>query len=93
MSGAPILVTCYRNGVSSYGAWLTDPVMLDRIRALAREGGNRLVADVIWDRREPWTKAVTDPWPAVDSFDVALDLDHDGPAPVAAPPKPKRKKR
>jgi hypothetical protein len=52
MSGAPIVVTCYRNGVDSYGTWLTDRTMLDRIRALAREGGKNLVADVIWHGRE-----------------------------------------
>lgn len=92
MSGAPILVTCYRNGVDSYGTWLTDPTMLTRIRALAHEGGKNLVADVIWYSREPWTKLVTDTWPAVDTFDVSLELDRDFVVP-APPAKPKRKKR
>ncbi|MDO9020701.1 MAG: hypothetical protein Q8S73_16025 [Deltaproteobacteria bacterium] len=92
MSGAPILVTCYRNGVNSYGTWLTNPTMLDRIRALAREGGKDLVADVIWNNREPWTKPITDAWPAVDTFDVSLELDRDRPEPVA-PAKSRRKKR
>lgn len=93
MSGAPILVTCYRNGVDSYGTWLADPTMLTRIRALAREGGKNLVADVIWFNREPWTKRVTDTWPAVDTFDVSLELDRDFVAPTATPAKAKRRKR
>lgn len=93
MSGAPIVVTCYRNGVDSYGTWLTDRTMLDRIRALAREGGKNLVADVIWHNREPWTKLVTDAWCAVDTFDVSLDLDHDRPPPAAPPAKATRKQR
>ncbi|TAK18179.1 MAG: hypothetical protein EPO40_38080 [Myxococcaceae bacterium] len=92
MSGAPIVVLCYRNGVSSYGTWLTDPTMLDRIRTLAHEGGKSLVADVIWYNREPWTKAITDAWAAVDTFDVSLALDRDRPEPVA-PAKALRKKR
>jgi hypothetical protein len=96
MSGAPIVVHCYRNGVDSYGTWITDPAILGRIRNLAREGGKSLVADVIWYHREPWTKQVTDAWCAVDSFDVSLDLDHDRPEPLPPPetasPR-KRKKR
>lgn len=93
MSGAPTVVTCYRNGVDSYGTWITDPAILGRIRSLAREGGKSLVADVIWYSREPWTKQVTDAWCAVDSFDVALELDHDRPEPAPPPATTSRKKR
>ena len=96
MSGAPITVTCYRNGIDSYGTWVTDPTAMARVRALAAEGGERLVGDVIWYEREPWTKALTAPWPAVDTFHVTLALDADGVAPRAAAPKqsrgPKRKR-
>ncbi len=81
MSGAPIVVTCYRNGIWSYGAWITHATALQRVRELAAEGGSGLVADVIWYQREPWTKPIVDAWPAVDSFDVALALDEDRPLP------------
>jgi hypothetical protein len=90
MSGAPILVTCYRNGIDSYGTWVTDATAMTRVRALAAEGGSRLVGDVIWDAREPWTKAVTASWPAVDTFHVVLALDTDAPRPENAPPKAAR---
>ena len=96
MSGAPIVVTCYRNGIDSYGTWVTDATAMTRIRALAAEGGAKLVGDVIWYEREPWTKAITNSWPAVDSFDVALALDTDCERPAAAPAarkKPQKKRR
>ena len=87
MGGAPILVTCYRNGIDSYGTWITDATALTRVRALAAEGGESLVADVIWHEREPWTKRITSTWPAVDTFNVSLALDTD--RPTASPPKPR----
>ena len=90
MGGAPITVCCYRDGIESYGRWIVDPVALTRVRALAAEGGVSCVEDVIWHNLEPWTKAVTDAWPAVDSFRVVLHLDSDV-APASAPPAPKRK--
>lgn len=84
MGGAPILVTCYRNGIDSYGTWITDATALTRVRALAAEGGESLVADVIWHEREPWTKRITSAWPAVDTFNVSLAPDR-GPVVAAAP--------
>jgi hypothetical protein len=95
MSGAPITVVCYRNGVDSYGRWISDRTTLERVRALADEGGKNLVEDVIWYNREPWTRAVTDAWPAVDTFQVSLALDTDGipPAPTPTSPARKRKKK
>lgn len=91
MSGAPILVTCYRNGIDSYGTWVTDATAMTRVRALAAEGGSRLVGDVIWNALEPWTKAITASWPAVDTFDVALALDTDAPRPETESPKAARR--
>jgi sugar phosphate isomerase/epimerase len=96
MSGAPIVVTCYRNGIDSHGTWVTDATAMTRVRALAAEGGKALVADVIWYEREPWTMAVTSAWPAVDSFDVALALDTDHTPPggeTVARKKPQKKLR
>lgn len=96
MSGAPIVVTCYRNGIDSHGTWITDATALARVRALAAEGGEALVGDVIWYEREPWTKAVTSAWPAVDSFNVSLALDTDRAPPDAAPAarrEPREKRR
>lgn len=50
--------------------------------------------NVIWHNLEPWTKAITDAWPAVDSFCVSLCLDSDGaPAPAQPPPKRKAKRK
>jgi len=96
MSGAPIVVTCYRNGIDSYGTWVTDATAMRRVRELAAEGGAALVGDVIWYEREPWTKSVTSAWPAVDSFDVSLALDTDRATPgaeTAARKKPRKKPR
>lgn len=93
MSGAPITVVCYRNGIDSYGRWITDPTALTRVRELAAEGGQSLVEDVIWYEKEPWTKAITAAWPAVDSFGVSLCLDADRPPPPAEPLKKARKSR
>jgi hypothetical protein len=96
MSGAPITVICYRNGIDSYGRWITDPTALTRVRELAAEGGRGLVEDVIWYEKEPWTKAVTQAWPAVDSFNVSLELDADRPSPPATALKraaPSKRKR
>lgn len=97
MSGAPITVVCYRNGIDTYCGWLTDRAVLDRVRVLAAEGGRDLVEDTIWYNREPWTKRITDHWPAVDSFRVVLALDRDfeppAPLPAAAPRKKKAKKK
>lgn len=90
MSGAPITVFCYRNGIDTYGGWLTDPAVLDRVRILAAEGGRALVEDTIWYNREPWTRQITDHWPAVDSFRVALLLDQDNDAPPSVAAKPAR---
>lgn len=77
MSGAPITVVCYRNGIDGYHHWITDRAVLDRVRVLVAEGGVKLVEDVIWYEREPWTKKITSGWPAVDSFNVVLALDED----------------
>ena len=85
MSGAPIVVTCYRNGIDSYGTWVTDATAMRRVRELAAEGGAALVGDVIWYEREPWTKSITSAWPAVDTFDVSLALDIDRTPPSAEP--------
>lgn len=93
MGGAPILVTCYRNGIDSYGTWITDATALTRVRALAAEGGERLVADVIWYEREPWTKLVTSAWPAVDTFNVSLALDTDRPTAAASKPRTRGARR
>jgi len=46
---------------------------------------------VIWNALEPWTKAITASWPAVDTFDVALALDTDAPRPENEPPKAARR--
>ena len=93
MGGAPILVTCYRNGIDSYGTWITDATALTRVRALAAEGGESLVADVIWHEREPWTKRITSTWPAVDTFNVSLALDTDYARPVDPPKRPRKARR
>lgn len=90
MGGAPIVVTCYRNGIESYGDWITDATALTRVRELAAEGGERLVGDTIWDEREPWAKLITKGWPAVDTFFVDLCLDRDRPAPVSSEKKPRK---
>ncbi len=98
MGGAPVTVVCYRNGVDSYGTWVTDRTVLERVRALAHEGGERLVGDVIWNASEPWTRRLTEAWPAVDTFAVSLCLDRDYTPPAApvsqrAPRKGKGQKR
>lgn len=93
MSGAPITVFCYRNGIENYGGqWITDRAALDRVRALAAEGGVRLVEDTIWYVREPWAKRISDAWPAVDSFSVVLllDQDYEPPAKPAERARPKK---
>jgi hypothetical protein len=93
MSGAPITVVCYRNGIDGYHSWITDRAALDRVRALVAEGGVKLVEDVIWNEREPWTKKITSGWPAVDSFNVVLALDEDYAPPVtSAAARPAKKK-
>ena len=92
MGGAPITVVCYRNGVDSYGTWITDRTVLERVRALAHEGGEQLVGDVIWNRSEPWTARVTDAWPAVDTFSVSLCLDADYTPPSQRAARTRKKK-
>jgi hypothetical protein len=72
-------VTIYSNAISNYGGWITDRAILTRVRELAREGGVKLVEDVIWHEREPWTKTITAMWPAVDTFSVELLLDEPRP--------------
>ncbi len=91
MSGAPIVVVFYKNGIMSYCTWISSKSILKRAKEIVEEGGKKLLEDVIWYEREPWTKKITACWAAVDSFEVALAFDENCNHPYAQKKKTAKK--